>query len=123
MVTFEMPTIFAKMMKSYFEGKSSIILKLFYIVAENDVIHTLDNKVYLRNKVKELLTNIMLGMIPAKMWTGDYEATGGYIIVKEDGDVVCYNIYNRYDFRNYMLDNTRFDTPSKSKHGFGRIYE
>ena len=26
-------------------------------------------------------------------------------------------------FKNYMYANTRFDTPSKSKHGFGSIYE
>ncbi len=33
-------------------------------------------------------------------WTGDFEAKGGYIIVKDDGDVVCYHIYNRNAFRN-----------------------
>lgn len=123
MVTYEMPKIFAEMMKCYFVGGPSKISELIDIIAENDVIHTLDNKVYLRHKVKELLTNIALGMVPAKLWTGDYEATGGYIIVKDDGDVVCYHIYNQNAFRNYMLANTRFDTPSKSKHGFGRIYE
>lgn len=123
MVTYEMPKIFAEMMKCYFVGGPSKISELIDIIAENDVIHTLDNKVYLRHKVKELLTNIALGMVPAKLWTGDYEATGGYIIVKDDGDVVCYHIYNQNAFRNYMLANTRFDTPSKSKHGFGTIYE
>ena len=62
-------------------------------------------------------------MVPGTKWTGDFEATGGYIIVKDDGDVVCYHIYNRNAFRNYMIDNTRFDTPSTSRHGFGSIYE
>lgn len=57
------------------------------------------------------------------MWTGDYEATGGYIIVKDDGDIVCYCIYNHNAFKKYLFANTRFDTPSKSKHGFGSIYE
>lgn len=123
MVTSEMPTVFAEMIKNYYQGKSFMISKLIDIVSESNVVDTLNNKVYLSHKVKELLTNIALGMTPATIWTGDYEATGGYIIVKEDGDVVCYHIYNQNAFRNYMLANTRFDTPSKSRHGFGTIYE
>lgn len=123
MVTSEMPEIFAEMIKSYYQGKSYMLSELIDLIAETNLINTLDNKVYLRHKVKELLTNIALGMVPGTLWTGDFEATGGYIIVKDDGDVVCYHIYNQNAFRNYMLANTRFDTPSKSKHGFGSIYE
>ena len=123
MVTSEMPLIFAAMIENYYKGKSSMLSELIDIIADSDIINTMDNRVYLRHKVKELLTNIALGMVPGTLWTGDYEATGGYIIVKDDGDVVCYHIYNRNAFRNYLLANTRFDTPSKSRHGFGTIYE
>ncbi len=123
MVTSEMPKIFAEMIKCYFEGRSAMLSELIDIIADSGVVKTLDNRVYLRHKVKELLTNIALGMVPNTLWTGDYEATGGYIIVKDDGDVVCYHIYNQNAFRNYMLANTKFDTPSKSRHGFGSIYE
>ena len=122
MVTSEMPAIFATMIKYYYEGKAVKLADLATDVAHSGVIKTMDNEVYLNHNVKELLTNIALGMVPAKIWTGDYEATGGYIIVKEDGDVVCYHIYNQNAFRNYMLKNTRFDTPSTSRHGFGSIY-
>lgn len=123
MVTSEMPKIFAEMIKCYFEGRSAMLSELVDIIADSGIVKTLDNRVYLRHKVKELLTNIALGMVPNTLWTGDYEATVGYIIVKDDGDVVCYHIYNQNAFRNYMLANTKFDTPSKSRHGFGSIYE
>lgn len=69
------------------------------------------------------MTNIALGMVPASPWNGRYQATGGYIIVKEDGDVLCYHIYNRNEFREYLFNNTRLDTPSKVKHHFGAIEE
>lgn len=123
MVMTEMPAVFAEMIKYYYQGKSHSISELTDMVAEAGMISTLDNKVFLRHKSKEMLTNIALGMVPNTLWTGDYEATGGYIIVKDDGDVVCYHIYNHNAFKNYMYANTRFDTPSKSKHGFGSIYE
>ena len=57
------------------------------------------------------MTIIALGMMPASQWKGKYEATGGYIIVKEDGDILCYHIYNRNEFREYLYNNTKFDTP------------
>ncbi len=87
------------------------------------MIDTLDNVTYLNHKVKNLLTNIALGMVSNTLWTGDYEATGGYSIVKDDGDIACYHIYNHNAFMNYMLANTRFDPPSQTRHGFGQIYE
>lgn len=123
MVMTEMPDIFTRMMKYYYQGKASSIAELTDMVAKDNVLGTIDDRTLLHHKVKELLTNIALGMIPNTKWTGDYEATGGYIIVKEDGDVVCYHIYNHNAFKKYLFTNTRFDTPSKSKHGFGSIYE
>lgn len=123
MVMTEMPAVFAEMIKYYYQGKANSISELTDMVADSSIVSTLDNHVYLKHKAKEMLTNIALGMVPNTMWTGDYEATGGYIIVKDDGDVVCYHIYNHNAFKNYMYANTRLDTPSKSKHGFGSIYE
>lgn len=45
------------------------------------------------------------------------------MIVKESGEVVCYHIYNRNEFQEYLIRNTRFDTPSVTKHGFAQAYE
>lgn len=123
MVTAEMPMILGEMLKVYYSGQANELSKIAEILGSRKIIGTLDDVTYLRHNIKDLLTNIALGMVPATKWTGDFEATGGYIIVKEDGDLVCYHIYNRNAFRNYMIDNTRFDTPSTSKHGFGSIYE
>ena len=123
MVSSEMPEIFTAMLKEYYESSTNRISELTEIIAERGIVNTLDNKVYLTHKVKSLLTNIALGMVPNTLWTGDFDATGGYIIVKDDGDVVCYHIYNHNAFKNYLFANTRFDTPSKSKHGFGTVYE
>lgn len=123
MVTAEMPELLAEMIKFYYQGRASSISELTDMVSSSGIAATLNNKVYCSHNVKELLTNIALGMVPNTLWTGDYEATGGFIIVKEDGDVVCYHIYNRNSFKNYIFAATRFDTPSQSKHGFGKIYE
>jgi type II restriction enzyme len=62
-------------------------------------------------------------MMPSKVWTDQYDATGGYLIVKGNGDVLCYHIYNRNEFEDYLLNNTKLDTASSSRHGFGEIYK
>lgn len=62
-------------------------------------------------------------MTPSKAWQGKFNANGGFIVVKEDGDIVCYHFFDRNDLEDYLFYNTRFETPSTSRHNFGSIYE
>lgn len=73
-------------------------------------------------KFKKMLCATALGMTPGAEWDGRDKATGGYIIIKRDGDVLCYHIYNRDYFEEYLLKNTKFDRPSASRYEFGYIY-
>ncbi|MBR6870018.1 MAG: HpaII family restriction endonuclease [Candidatus Methanomethylophilaceae archaeon] len=66
-------------------------------------------------KIKKFLAVVALGMKPATCWNGIEDANGGYIVVKEDGEVLCYHIYNRNDFEDYLFKNTRLDTPSTTR--------
>lgn len=75
-----------------------------------------------RHKVKELLRQSALGMNPGRQWDGQVEAHGGWIIVKEDGAIVCFHLINDDDFRSYLLANTKFDTPSMSRQKAGYLY-
>jgi type II restriction enzyme len=74
-------------------------------------------------KMKRFLTDVALGMMPSKVWTGEYDATGGYLVVKEDGEVLCYHVYNRNAFENYLLNSTKLETASSTRHNFGLVYE
>jgi hypothetical protein len=76
-----------------------------------------------RHKMKELLRQSALGMNPGRQWEGQIEAHGGWLVVKEDGCVVCFHVINDDDFRDYLLSNTKFDTPSMSRHEAGYLYE
>lgn len=73
-------------------------------------------------KFKKFLASVALGMKPATEWDGMDEANGGYIIVTKEGDVVAYHIYNRNCFEEYLLNNTKYETASTSRHGFGEAY-
>lgn len=75
-----------------------------------------------RYKFKKFLTAVALGMKPATIWDGIDEADGGYIIVAKNGDVLAYHLHNRNHFEEYLLKNTKYETPSTSRHGFGDVY-
>lgn len=74
-------------------------------------------------KFKKFLCSVALGMVPSKIWDGYDEANGGYIIVKSDGDVLAYHIYNRDYFEKYLIDNTRLERGSTSRHNFASLYK
>lgn len=74
-------------------------------------------------KYKKFLCAIALGMTPSKEWDGRDEANGGYIVVTTTGDVLAYHIYNRDYFEEYLLNNTKFERGSTSKHGFATAYK
>lgn len=73
-------------------------------------------------KLKKFLCSVALGMRPSEHWNGYDEANGGYVIVKYNGDVVAYHIYNRDAFETYLLNNTKFERGSTSKHKFASVY-
>jgi type II restriction enzyme len=74
-------------------------------------------------KIKRLLVDVALGMKAASLWTGNFNITGGYIVVKQNGDLVCYHIYNWNDFQNYLMNHTRIEHPDSSENrtDFGKI--
>lgn len=75
------------------------------------------------HKMKVLLLDAALGMTPAKEWTGQYDANGGYLVVRKDGEIVCYHFYNRNDVEDYLYNNTRFERASRSRYSFGELYK
>lgn len=119
-----MPIIVSSMLLNYYMGNANDMIDLLKIVErENPCNYNLDyNHAFYEYKLKSLLTDIALGMTPAKVWQGHYDATGGYIVVKENGDILCYHIYNRNEFEDYLLKNTKLDTPSH-RNKFGVLYK
>ena len=75
-----------------------------------------------RYKIKKFLCAVALGLMPSLEWNGQDETSGGYIILSKDGNLLVYHLFNRDDFENYLLNNTKLETASSSKHDFGTIY-
>ena len=77
---------------------------------------------FYEHKMKVLLLDAALGMTPAKEWNGRYDANGGYIVVRKDGEIVCYHFYNRNDVEDYLYSNTRFERASRGRYKYGSLF-
>ena len=120
-----LPNLIADILKDFFTSNNSKTSDLTNEIKINNPLNfdLSHNHKYYEYKLKKFLTEIAVGMMPATVWTGIYDATGGYLIVKEDGDVLAYHLYNRNEFEDYLFYNTKFDTASSTRHKFGVIYE
>ena len=119
-----LPNILAETIKLFFSSTLSTIKDLIERINKINPINydTQFSHTFYEYKIKRFLTDVALGMTPSKVWTGLYDATGGYLVVKENGDVLCYHIYNRNQFEDYLFANTKLETASSTRHDFGKIY-
>lgn len=120
-----LPQILSEIVHLFFTSGFSKTLDLVNkITVRNPLNYNLEtNHPFYSYKIKRFLTDIALGMMPSKVWSGQIDATGGYLVVKEDGEILCYHIYNRNEFEDYLLNNTKLETASSTRHEFGSIYK
>lgn len=125
MLDLGMERIVAECLLLYYRGVVKTIEDAVNIVNENDPLNIMMNATQpmYEYKVKQFLLAFALGMTASKAWHGKFNANGGFIVVKEDGEIVCYHFFDRNDLEDYLFFNTRFETPSTSRHNFGSIYE
>jgi len=121
-----MPAFLAEFLFAFNSGKGSKLSDLTKIVANSPKIRSVAgydiDASDLEYKIKQLLINIALGMVPKTKWDGFLKADGGYIVVKQDGEVVCFHIYNISDLGEYLFNNTQLQNHSTSRQKFGTLY-
>lgn len=121
-----LPEILAELVVGFYGNKGRTIKELVEntdfsnIVGPSGYVLTQEVCAY---KIKQFLAAIALGLTPEKSWDGLSQAKGGYIVVREDGDLVCYHLYNRDEFQEYLYENTKLETASTSRHEFGTVYK
>jgi hypothetical protein len=126
-IDFFFERVLAKVLILYYSGvcaPDNSIKKLVELIAEDNFMeYDLEtNPSMYEMTMKRFLTDYALGMRAGEVWRREYEATGGYLVVKEDGELICYNFYFTRNFENYLYNNTKLDTASSSRHQFGEIY-
>ncbi|MDR0299063.1 MAG: HpaII family restriction endonuclease [Streptococcaceae bacterium] len=123
-----MSTILSEILKEYyfdsFAATGKRIATIPELVSRVSEQHPeFRSKKHIEYKVKQYLFAVALGMTPSREWLGRYEANGGYLIVKSDGEIGIYHLINLNEFQDYLFYNTKLETASTGRHEFGFIYK
>ncbi|WP_157064485.1 HpaII family restriction endonuclease [Rickettsia sp. MEAM1 (Bemisia tabaci)] len=118
------PVFIAQMLFDFFSCKAAKISDLTSLLSKNRDLWELYGLSYsdYEFKIKNFLQSAALGMIPSKVWDGFTKVHGGYIVVRNDGVVICYHLYNRDEFLSYLYENTKFESASTKRHEYGSVY-
>jgi len=97
-VDYYLDSVLARMLIHYFSNDSAAnnTVRKFIekITTENPLGYNLRvNPSMYELMMKRFLSEYALGMRAAEVWKRDYQANGGYLIVKSDGDIICYHVY------------------------------
>ncbi len=117
-----LPAIVADMFEVYYLRDISPLIDLAAILERENPRGFRRRDVY-AYKLRKMLCACALGMKPSSIWDGSEDANGGYVIVKESGEVLAYHIYNREAFERYLLDNTILERASTTRHDYLTLYE
>jgi len=127
-IDYNFPKVLADILLMYYENddsnKNSIANFISQITKKNEFDYRLDlNSEIYQMIIKRFLVEYALGMRANEIWKRDYQADGGYLIVREDGEVICYHFYFIKNFENYLFQNTKLDTPSRTRYRMVDIFE
>jgi type II restriction enzyme len=120
-------TVLSELVLNYYSNdtpsKNSVANFIKEVASNNILGYNLSiNPLMYELMMKKFLTDYALGMRAAEVWQRNYQATGGYLIVRDDGELICYHFYFAKNFEDYLFNNTKLDTPDK-RTNFGFIYE
>lgn len=119
--------VIERMMWNHFmEGQTEIdiVPVTDRIITENPCRISLGESKY-PYMIKMFLYSAYCGMTASTLWDGRNNVKGGYITVKETGEVVANYALESESFKNFLFNNCYLDFPSTDpKHGdYGRVYE
>lgn len=77
---------------------------------------------YMKN-MKDFLMAGFTGMTAGRIWDGKEQVNGGYIVVMDNGEVLCYHSNDRESFRDYLYNNTFFEYVSTKKYKWSEIFK
>lgn len=113
-----MPEYLGNVLLKSYESENKNLKELF--LNSNDFT----DSTFALKKLGDFLEGISFGFFPSTKWNGINDVNGGLIVVKKDGKVVVLDlIYFKQNVVNYLIDETKLDSPSSTRYHMLELYE
>ena len=93
------------------------------MLSKSSVYSSKKRKDFCEIKIKRFLRACALGLMPSEEWNGNEDASGGYIIVLPDGQLVALYVYNTNIFEKYLYESTIFERASTTRHKYLTLFK
>lgn len=113
-----LPSFLAELMLAYYQSTTTNLKN----ICDSIWPKTVPDSELKVGKIKKFLSAASMGLRAGELWSGYPQDFGGLLLVKENGDVLFYYLYNLQKFEEYLFTHLRFETPSATKHKFGQVY-
>lgn len=115
--------IVAEVLLNCYFNKENDFSEIIEIIENSDPLKIKANTQQLiyTYKIKQLLFALALGMKTTSVWYGRY--ANCFVFINKNSDIKFFTSLNNGALGDYLFYNTRFETPSTSRHEFGEIYK
>jgi len=115
-----MPELYAHLVMASVASDSDLMSCLEYCIDRNVLnLRIADADAVYEYKLKLLLAEIAMGMTPGTPWSGADRMYGGFLLLDKQLTLLCLAPSNREEFESYLLNTTRFETPSTERNPQG----
>ena len=118
MVDSDMPRVVGEMLLCFYKKRVSSLKDISKNIVKTN---NKDEIALLENMLKKFLIDILLGFFAGSKWDGTYESNGT-IVMKNNGDCLGFHIIELDFLKDYLFNNIKLDTPSSTRHRFGKVY-
>lgn len=109
----------------YRKKNNSKLTDVAAALIETNPLNKRNPEIYYIKAIKDFLYASFSGMTASEQWNGMAVVNGGYIVAKDNGEVLVYHTRDGESFRTFLYHNTKFDRPSSSekKYNYAFVYK
>lgn len=108
------------------ERKRTTLSDICNIIAEQNPLGKRNPHAFYEKAIKDFLYAAFSGMTASLPWNGQEAVNGGYIVAKDNGEVLAFHTRSGEAFKAFLFNTTKIDRPEASEkkgYPYAHVYE
>lgn len=108
------------------ERNKTALSDICNILAEQNPLNKRNPHAFYEKAIKDFLYAAFSGMTASLQWNGQEAVNGGYIVAKDNGEVLVYHTRSGETFKSFLFKTTKIDRPEASEnkgYPYAHVYD
>lgn len=98
-----------------YDGDSTKLSDICIVLIDKNPLHKRNAEAFYTKALKDFLYASFAGMTAGSPWDGREVVNGGYIVAKENGEVLVFHTRDGESFKTFLFNSTKIDRPDASE--------